>query len=622
VSRALGSGVRATARTLWAATRLAGSAAPATLSGYAVLTLLAGAGPVFAASLLRRLIDDLGAPQPRHAEASVTVAVLAVVGMLVALVPPTRAFLHNRLLRAVGMRAMDRLYRATARLQGIASMEDPAFRDRLRMAQQSGRAGPGQLMDDALGTVESAITLCGFVALLLAINPWIAAAVLATGGPALFVQLRLNRVRAAMLWGISARVRREAHYAELLTNLAAAKEVRLLGLSDLFRARMVQEMTVANAAQSGQDVRELRSHAALAVVGAAMGGGALIWAISSANAATLSVGDVALVVAAVASVQAATSTVVSRIGSAHQAIVLFGHYRDIERSPSDLVISASPAVAPPLRAGIELRNVWFRYAWDKPWVLRGVNLTIPHGRAVALVGLNGAGKSTLIKLLCRFYDPTCGSITWDGTDIRALDVVALRDRIGAVFQDYMAYELSAHENVSLGDLAAMGDRERVVGAASRAGAHDIITSLPNGYDTLLSNAYYDEADRDDPRTGVLLSGGQWQRLALARAFMRDDRDLMILDEPSAGLDAEAEYDLNQRLRRHRSGRTSVLISHRLGSVRDSDMIVVLAKGRVVECGTHEELLAAAAGYARLFRLQANGYQHARGDEVAELAEVG
>jgi ATP-binding cassette subfamily B protein len=245
-------------------------------------------------------------------------------------------------------------------------------------------------------------------------------------------------------------------------------------------------------------------------------------------------------------------------------------------------------------------------------VLRGLSLSIPAGQTVAFVGLNGVGKSTLVKLLCRFYDPTSGSVTWDGEDLRDLDVVALRNRIGAVFQDYVAYELTAAENVGLGDVAGLHDRARIETAARRAGVHDTVTALPGGYDTMLTNAYYDEADRDDPSTGVVLSGGQWQRLALARAFMRNDRSLLILDEPSAGLDPQAEHDLHQRLRRHREDRTSVLISHRLGTVRDADVIVVIAEGVVVEQGSHEELLALDGDYARLFRLQADGYAAARG----------
>jgi ATP-binding cassette subfamily B protein len=293
-------------------------------------------------------------------------------------------------------------------------------------------------------------------------------------------------------------------------------------------------------------------------------------------------------------------------------MLLFGHYLAVVGSEPDLPVPARPRDLPALRGGIELRDVWFRYSDEHPWVLRGVNLVIPHGAAVALVGRNGSGKSTLVKLLCRFYDPTRGEIRWDGTDIRDVPVDELRARIGAVFQDYMCYDFSAEDNIAVGDLTAMGEGDRIALAARRAGVHDTVTALPRGYQTLLTRAFSSQSDKEDPQTGVVLSGGQWQRLALARAFLRDKRDLMILDEPSAGLDAEAEHDVHTRLREIRSGRTSLLISHRLGAVRDADLIIVLADGGVGEQGSHAELLAAEGVYARLFTLQAVGY---RGDPV-------
>lgn len=189
---------------------------------------------------------------------------------------------------------------------------------------------------------------------------------------------------------------------------------------------------------------------------------------------------------------------------------------------------------------------------EDPVFLDRLNMAQRAGMSVAFVGRNGAGKSTLVKLLCRFYDPDRGRIAWDGVDLRDMDPADLRHRISAVFQDYMAYELSARENIALGDLALAAD-EALETAASRAGIHDALRALPKGYDTLLTRTYLDLADRDDPQTGVLLSGGQWQRVALARALLRGQRDLVILDEPSSGLDAQAEYEIHCGLRAHRDG---------------------------------------------------------------------
>jgi len=295
---------------------------------------------------------------------------------------------------------------------------------------------------------------------------------------------------------------------------------------------------------------------------------------------------------------------------AYEQLLTFHHHVTIVTAGPDLPAPPHPASLAPLRRGIELCDVWFRYSEDHPWVLRGVNLFIPHGRTVALVGRNGGGKSTLVKLLCRFYDPTRGAILWDGVDIRDVTPETLRARIGAVFQDFVTYELTAADNIALGDQAATQDQGRLERAAQDAGVHDTVAALPYGYRTLLSRGFTLEEEGEEAE-GVLLSGGQWQRVALARAFLRRDRDLMILDEPSAGLDPEAEYEVHSRLARLRSGRTSVVISHRLGAVRAADRIVVLADGAVTEEGTHAELLADGGTYARLFTRQATGYR----DEV-------
>ncbi|GAA3647335.1 ABC transporter ATP-binding protein [Lentzea roselyniae] len=599
-------GARRVLSLLVSAFGLTRTASPAGTPVYVVLCLLGGVVPLAAAWCTKILLDGLAADGGWATLVPWAVA-LAVTGLVSGLLPVATEYLKQRLDRAVAVLTMDRLYQAMGRLTGLARMEDPRFRDKLQLAQQTGRSGPGQLVDDGLGAVQAAVTAGGFLGTLVVLNAGMAVIVLLAAVPALIAHLRLSRARAEVLWSITPAERREVFYAELLSSLDAAKELRLLGLGDLFRRRMLVELTAAHAVVEGQDRRDARVRGLLAGLTALVSAAGLVWSVWLAAAGSLSIGDVAMFVAAVAGVQSASQSLVHNLASAHHSVLLFHHYREIESEPADLPVAAVPQPVPPLRHGIELRNVWFRYADDQPWVLCGVNLTIPHGSAFALVGLNGAGKSTIVKLLCRFYDPCRGAILWDGVDLRSFSPEDLRAHIGAVFQDYMRYDLSAAENIGVGDVCSMDDRGRIVAAARRAGAHDAVTALPRGYDTLLSRMFFDEADREDPETGVLLSGGQWQRLALARAFLRDRRDLMILDEPSSGLDAQAEHEVHSSLRRHREGATSVLISHRLGTIRDAGVIAVLTGGQISELGTHDELLALGGDYARLFRLQASGY---------------
>jgi ATP-binding cassette subfamily B protein len=412
-----------------------------------------------------------------------------------------------------------------------------------------------------------------------------------------------------MEWGIEQFYRREYFYSTLLTSTAAATEIRLFSIGAFLRGRMMGERRQANTASRVMDLREAQVQGGLTALSAAVAGIGLWWAVTAARRGALSIGDVSMFLAAIIGVQAALATLTTAISGGQARLLAFTHFMAVVQAEPDLP-RAEPGRALRLRDGIELRDVWFRYSDDHPWVLRGVNLKIPRGSAVALVGLNGAGKSTLVKLLCRMYDPTRGQILWDGADVRDIAPETLRERISAVFQDHMNYDMTALENIGLGDLTALEPEAqcRIENAAARAGIHDAITGLPRGYATALTRTYVLGADTDDPVTGVILSGGQWQRLALARAFVRAGKDLMILDEPSSGLDPAAEYEIHSRVREHREGGTSLLISHRLSAVRDADDIAVLDNGRVIEQGTHETLLAVGGSYARLFRLQAAGYQ--------------
>jgi len=571
-----------------------------------VTALLAGLAPVATAWLLRAILDELAAGHPRHLVE--LAAVLGLTGGVAALLPNAERYAQAQLTRALTRTGTAELFTSVTGIQGLRRLEDPAFQDRLRVAGQVGAPAPAQVASGSIAVMHSGVTLAGFLGTLILLSPPMVAVIAAAAVPAICLQRGIARRQAALFSGISHGQRRQYFYAGLLSNLAAAKELRLLGLGEFFRTRMLVELAQTQQASQRVDRRTLVSETGLAGIGALIAAAGLLWAAWQASSGRLSVGDVSVLVVALGSVSAAVQGLIISAAMTYQSLLMYQSYTDVLAIGPDMPAVAAAVEPGPLRYGIELDDVWFRYSPDGPWVLRGLSCFIPHGQAVAIVGKNGSGKSTLVKLLCRFYDPERGSIRWDGTDLRELDIEALRNRISVVFQDYMTYDLSAAENIAVGDLELADQPDALAAAAEQADIHAVLEALPRGYQTLLTRTFFDmSADEQDPQAGVLLSGGQWQRVALARAFLRGGRDLMILDEPSSGLDPEAERTIHTTLAATRAGRASVLISHRLNAVRDAGHILVLSDGVLTEQGDHDTLMARQGLYARLFTMQARGY---------------
>ncbi len=566
-----------------------------------IVNLVSGLLPTATAWLTKVVVDGIVAHRTEITLLAMAAA-LAVIGVATGVLPQVTTYVQGELRRRIDRTMQDRLYSAVIRFQGLSRFENPAILDKLQMAAHVNGTSMMPAMTGMFTAGRSAVTLLSMLVTLWILSPVMAVLVVAAAVPSLIARLMLSKRRTRMIADLASTARRQSLYGSLITDVRAAKEVRLLGLGDFLKNRLFGELARTQAAERGLDRRSALVQSALVGLGATVAGGGLLWAVHSAANNGLSLGDVTAFVAAVAGTQAAMAGLVDSLAIGHEALLFFQYHDDIVALPQDLPVTDGGKL-PALRQGIQLRDVWFRYDENLPWVLRGVDLTIPAGAAIALVGLNGAGKSTLVKLLCRFYDPTRGSIQWDGVDLRDVAPAELRRRMGVLFQDFMSYDLTAAENIGLGDLDA--DRDQIRRAAERAGVDEPIAALPAGYDTMLSRSFLG-VNEDGP--GVVFSGGQWQRLALARTLLRDGRDLLILDEPSSGLDARAEHDIHQRLRQHRQDRTSLLVSHRLGAVREADEIVVLDGGKIVEKGSHDELIAYGGHYAELFAVQARGYQ--------------
>lgn len=562
--------------------------------------------PIGFALPMQFLIDRLAAGASGMTDLLGPAVIMVAAGIAGAILPRTMTFLDGEITRRSSLVCQSHLYRAVDRQVGVSAFEDPVLQNQLHSARTLGVGAAGACMAAYLESLQATIVLMTFVVALAKSDAIIPLLVLLAGGaPAVALELSMSRLRVAGQLALSESHRREMFFATLLSNPRVARETRLFGIGHYLTSLMRVETRHIYATRRSVDISILRRTSVLQLLGGVASGAIVAWALVQVVSGGMTIGSFALAVAAIAATQGALAALIGALAAGNDGIRYYRILRAVIDKPSDLRVAVTPNYAPLLENALEFHDVWFRYNEEQEWVLKGVSLRVPADGLLFIVGLNGAGKSSIVNLLCRFYDPTFGSITWDGTDLRALDPVSLRRRIGAILQQPTSYDLTVAENIGLGDVSRFeAGQADLCSAARDGGALQFIQQLPDGLRTMLGSVMPTGRSID----GVTrLSGGQWQRLGIARGLLRASVDLLILDEFSSGLDPQMETQVHRTVRDRRCAR--VIVSHRLGYVEGDDLVLVLDDGKVVESGSHVSLLAQDGIYARLFNSQASGYSH-------------
>ena len=480
----------------------------------------------------------------------------------------------------------------------LEDFEDSELQDRLDRARRQ-TMGRMTLMSQLFGQAQDTVTIIAFAAGLILYAPWLILLLAVALVPAFLGEAHFNALNYSLNFSWTPERRELEYIRQTGASVETAKEVKIFGLHDFLIGRFRELSDKFYLANRGLAIRRAGWGSVLTALGTLGYYVAYAYIAWRTVRGEFTIGDLTFLAGSFRRLrQLLEGLLVGFSQVAGQALYLDDLFSFFEIEP-EISSPAAPRPFPsPVREGFVFEGVGFRYPGAERWAVRDLSFTLQAGEVLALVGENGAGKTTLVKLLARLYDPDEGRILLDGHDLREYDLDVLRQNIGVIFQDFVRYHLTAAENIAVGQIEARHDRARIVEAARRSLADDVIAKLPKGYDQVIGKRF---------KNGVDLSGGEWQKVAIARAYMRDTQ-LLILDEPTAALDARSEFEVFQRFKELSAGKTAVLISHRFSSVRMADRILVLADGRVEAVGTHGELLAQRGRYAELFELQAAGYR--------------
>ena len=490
-----------------------------------------------------------------------------------------------------------RLMRHAAALD-LAHFEDADFYDHLERARRQ-TTSRLVLLSQVFGQAESTITVVSLGVGLAAYAPGLLLLLALALVPAFLGEAHFNAQSYSLAYSWTPE-RRELDYLRYVgASDETAKEVKIFGLNDYLAERYRQLADAYYRANRALAIRRAGWGAVLSAIGTLGYYAAYAIIVYRTASGAFTLGDLTFLAGSFARMRSLLEGMLQSFSSVSgQALYLEDLFSFFEIEPRVASEAGAPPVPDPIREGFVFEGVGFRYPGSENWAVRNLSFTLRAGEALALVGENGAGKTTLVKLLARLYDPDEGRILLDGRDLREYDLDSLRQSIGVIFQDFVRYHLTAAENIAVGRITERDDRPRIETSAKRSLADAVIESLPEGYTQTLGKRF---------KTGVDLSGGQWQKVALGRAYMRDAQ-VLILDEPTAALDARAEYEVFERFKDLTESKTAVLISHRFSTVRMADRILVLDGGEVEDVGTHEELLAHGGRYSELFELQAQGYR--------------